>query len=222
MKIDKRIVYRILIYILGLMFLAFSVAIAINSNLGVSPVNSLPYIISQISGFAMGRCVTAIFLFFILLQILLLRRRFQWHNLLQIIFAAIFGYLVDFAKWVIGGFSIPTYPGQLTMLAISIVLIGVGITLYVNTRLIPLPTEGLSLALTEVIGKIKFHNIKIIIDCIIVLTGAVLSLVFLDTLIGIREGTVITAVFVGKVIGIVQKPLKPLIERICFQEQTAR
>ena len=34
---------RIIFYVLGLLVLAFGVAVSVNSNLGVSPVNSLPY-----------------------------------------------------------------------------------------------------------------------------------------------------------------------------------
>ena len=42
MKLNRQFIYRILVYALGLLFLAFSVAFAINSNLGISPVNSFP------------------------------------------------------------------------------------------------------------------------------------------------------------------------------------
>ena len=48
---------RILLYCVGLMFLAFGVAFSVNSNLGVSPVNSLPYVISLILKVDLGRCV---------------------------------------------------------------------------------------------------------------------------------------------------------------------
>ena len=50
MKLNRQFIYRVLIYVLGLVFLAFSVAFAINSDLGISPVNSLPYAISLVSG----------------------------------------------------------------------------------------------------------------------------------------------------------------------------
>ena len=48
---------RILLYCVGLMFLAFGVAFSVNSNLGVSPVNSLPYVISLILKVDLGRCI---------------------------------------------------------------------------------------------------------------------------------------------------------------------
>ena len=210
-------VIRILIYCLGLMSLAFGVAFSVNSNLGVSPVNSLPYVISRILNVQMGTCVTALFCFYILLQILILRRKFNPVNLLQIVFSTIFGYFVDFAKMVLGDFAIPTYFGQLTMLAISIPLIALGIVLYMDAQLVPMPMEGLSSCLAEKFG-VSFPNMKTIIDCLVVGIGLVLCFVFLGGLDGLREGTIITAVVTGKVIAILKKPLSPVLKKICFGE----
>lgn len=48
---------RIILYIIGLFFMAMGVAFAVNSNLGVSPVTSLPYVISLIVNMELGTCV---------------------------------------------------------------------------------------------------------------------------------------------------------------------
>lgn len=212
-----RFVWRILIYCFALLIIAFGVAISVNSNLGVSPVNSLPYVVSQIIGVQMGTCVTVIFCFYILLQVLILRKDFQPIQLLQIVFSTIFGYFVDFAKWVVGDFAIPTYFGQLAMLAISIVLIALGVLLYMDVQLVPLPMEGLSSSIAKKLNK-PFPTMKTIVDCIVVGTGIVLCLVFLGKLDGIREGTIITAIVTGKVIAILKKWITPVINRICFGE----
>ena len=210
-------VIRVLIYCLGLLSLAFGVAFSVNSNLGVSPVNSLPYVISRIVNVQMGTCVTAVFCFYILLQILILGRKFNPVNLLQIVFSTIFGYFVDFAKMVLGDFTIPTYFGQLTMLAISIPLIAVGIALYMDAQLVPMPMEGLSSCLANKFGM-SFPNMKTIVDCLVVGIGLVLCFVFLGKLDGLREGTIITAVVTGKVIALIKKPLSPVLKKICFGE----
>ena len=59
-------VKKALIYVTGLLFMAFGVAFSVNSSLGVSPVNSLPYVISRITGLDLGNCVIGIFAFYIL------------------------------------------------------------------------------------------------------------------------------------------------------------
>lgn len=209
-------VIRVLLYILGLFFLALGVAFSVNSNLGVSPVNSLPYVVSQVSGAALSTCVIIVFCSYIVLQILILRREFNPINLCQILFSTIFGYFVDFSKWLLGDFALPTYFGQLVLLAISIVFVGLGVVLYIEVDLVPMPMEGLSMTLSKKLN-IPFPTMKIIVDCAVVGVGIVVSFVFLHTLVGIREGTVITAIVAGKVVGWFKKPFAPKIQRLCFK-----
>ena len=211
---------------MGLFCLAVGVALSVNANLGISPVKSLPYVVSKILGTAMSTCVIGIFSFYILLQIVILRKEFKPIHLTQLIFSTIFGYFVDFAKWLLGDFCLPGYGGRLVMLCMSIVVVAVGVVLYIDTELVPMPMEGLALALAKKSGR-PFHNVKIVIDCTVVVTGLALSLVCLRRLDGIREGTVIAAIVTGKVIAWVKKPLSPVLQRVCFgaageEDQTVR
>ena len=209
---------RVIIYMIGLLILAFGVAFSVNSNLGVSPVNSLPYVISLVVEKKLGTCVTVVFISYILLQILILRKDFQWFNLAQILCSTLFGKFVDFAKMVVGDFAIPTYAGRLTMLAISIVLIAIGISMYMGVKLINMPMEGLTAAIASKLSNAKFHNVKVAVDCVAVGTGIILSFVFLGGLFGIREGTIISAMAIGKVIPYVNKVTLPMIQKFCFEK----
>ena len=213
-------IIRVAVYCLGLLIISFGVALSVNSNLGVSPVNSLPYVVSQVIPVPMGTCVTAIFCFCILLQAIILRKDFQLINLFQIVFSTLFGYFVEFAKLVVGDFAIPTYPGKLLMLAISILLNALGVVIYLDAQLIPMPMEGLSTTLAKKLGK-SFPTMKMAIDCTIVLTGVVLCLVFLGRLDGVREGTIISAVAIGKMAGVLKKWVSPITNRLCFGEKVA-
>ena len=204
-------VHRILIYIIGLLVLAFGVVFSINSDLGVSPVSSLPLIISLISGIDMGASVTIIFSLFILMQIVLLRKEFKWINLSQIIFSSIFGYFVDFAKSVLGGFTIPTYAGQLCMMGIGVALVAFGIAMYVEAGLVNMPMEGLVSAVAHKMPRYAFHNIKVALDCTVGALSIALPFIFLGELHGVREGTIISAVFIGKLIPVMKKIITPLV-----------
>ena len=208
---------RLAIYCLGLLVLAFGIALSVNCNLGVSPVSSLPYVVSQILNVSLGTCTTIVYALYVLAQMVLNGRKFQPALLLQLIFSTIFGYFVDGAKWVLGDFILPTYFGQLAMLAASIVLIGFSLVLYIDVQLAPMPAEGLVSCIADKLGK-PFSTIKTLFDCTSVLVGMVLCFVFLGRLVGIREGTVVTALLVGKMTGIIRKYLSPLLRRICFGE----
>lgn len=217
MKVQTYFIRRVVIYIVGLLFLAFGVAFSVNSNLGVSPVNSLPYVVSLITETDLGTCVIVIFGSYILVQILLLRRNFQWVNLTQMVFSTLFGYFVDFAKWVVGDFALPTYFGQLAMLAISIIMVAAGVCLYMDVKLVNMPMEGMTHAIKEILlPGLEFHDVKVIMDCVVVGIGVVLSFLFLGRLDGIREGTVICALLVGKLMKPIKKILQPAMDSYCF------
>ena len=206
---------RLTIYCLGLLVLAFGIALSVNCNLGVSPVSSLPYVVSQILGISLGTCTTLVYGTYVLIQMVLNGRKFQPALLLQLVFSTIFGYFVDGAKAVLGDFMLPGYLGQLAMLAVSIVLIGFSLVLYIDVKIAPMPAEGLVACIAEKLGK-PFSTVKTLFDCTSVLVGAILCFVFLGRLTGIREGTVITAMLVGKMTGILRKYLSPLIDKVCF------
>ena len=208
---------RLGIYCLGLLVLAFGVTLSVNSNLGVSPISSLPYVISQIVNISLGTCTTLVYAFYVLVQMVLNGRKFQPIVLLQLVFSTIFGYFVDGAKLILGDFMLPGYLGRLVMLAASIVLIAVSLVLYIDVKLAPMPAEGLVSCISEKWGK-PFSRIKTLVDCTSVLVGAVLCGLFLGRLVGIREGTVITALLVGRTTGVVRKFISPWIRRVCFGE----
>ena len=211
-----KLVYRCFFYALGLLIMAFGVAISVNSELGVSTVNSLPYVISLIVKVDLGTCVIVVFACYILVQILLLRKRFRPIDLTQIVFSTLFGYFVDMAEWVVGDFALPTYFGRLVMLAMSIVMIALGVSMYVGTKLVNMPMEGMTSAITQLLPGKQFHQVKIVVDCLVVVVALLLSLLCLHGLYGVREGTVLCALLVGPMMKPIQKVLRPAMEKICF------
>ncbi len=191
-------------YIIGLLILALGVAVSANSGLGISPVNALPYVLSEVVRWDPGLCVIAVFSTCILLQIIILRREFKSINLLQIAFSTVFGGFVSVTKFLIGDFTIPTYPGKLLMLAVSIVLIALGISVYIGADIVPMPMEGLTIVIADKWGK-SFHGTKAVLDTAVVLLALCISLAFLGRVAYIREGTVITALAAGKVMALIKK-----------------
>lgn len=210
---QRRFLCRLLCYIAGLFLIALGSCVAINSGLGISPVSSLPYVISLVSGLPLSGCVIAVFCVYVLLQILILRREFRVIQLIQLAFSALFGYFVDLAMVMVADFSIPTYAGKLLMLVISMVLIALGVLLYIGMDLIPMAMEGLSLAVTKRFG-IPFQNTKIMIDCMVVGSAVAISLICTHRLVGVREGTILSAIFVGKLIAVFRRFLDPALCRI--------
>lgn len=213
----KKMAARLGIYLIGLVVLAFGITLAVNSNLGVSPVTSLPYVVSQVLNVTLGTCTIIVYTCYIFLQMILKGGKFQPALLLQLVFSTVFGYLVDGTKLILGDFVPTTYFAQLVMLAASIVLIGFSLVLYIDVRIAPMPPEGLVTCIADKLSK-PFPKIKTLFDCASVLAGLSLCFLFLGKVVGIREGTVITALLVGKLTGFFRKRLTSFIQRTCFEE----
>ena len=212
----KRFLAQVCVYVIGLFILALGVPFAINSDLGISPVNALPFAVHLSSGIGIGLSVSLFFVACILFQIVLLRKDFKWINVTQIIFSFLFGFFLDITVFLVGDFSIPTYLGQLVMLSISMVLIAIGLSVYLEAKLISLPSEGVVLAVVEKVPKYTFHQIKIIMDCILVAMAIATTLIFMGGIYGVREGTIISAIMIGKLIPYVRKVIIPTLDKVGF------
>ena len=63
---------------LGLIIMAFGVAFSIKAGLGTSPISSVPYVTSEISGLSVGTTTIIMNFIFVLMQIAILRKQYDW------------------------------------------------------------------------------------------------------------------------------------------------
>lgn len=111
------------------------IAISVKSNLGVSPVSSIPYTLTCVLGIEMGKATILFHMGLVLLQILILRKAFQAKNLLQVVVGVLFGCFTTFCNDLMTFLPDPhNLLVRLGMMLVSIVLIALGIFLYVPRR----------------------------------------------------------------------------------------
>ncbi len=199
MDMNNRI-KKLTLYTVGLFILSLGVGISVASNLGVSPVSALPYVISKITGFELGMCTTGVFVLYLLIQIVILRKEFKVISFIQIAVSFLFGFFVRISTPLMSFLNFTdNYAYRLLLCGVGIIVVGIGVFMYVSSDVIPLPTEGVMLAISKKTG-IQFSSSKIIFDISSVAAAVILSLVFFHRLEGVREGTVLAAVFVGFVV----------------------
>lgn len=182
----------------GLIVMAFGVAFSIKGALGTSPISSVPYVTAKISGLSVGTTTIIMNFVFVLIQIAILRSRYDWFQLLQFPAAILFGTMIDAAGYVLQGITFSNYFQQWLLCIVGIFLVALGISLEVSANLVTTAGEGVVLAICKVV-PVKFSNMKIIFDVTLVCISTTLSFVFLGHLDGVREGTVAAAIFVGLV-----------------------
>ena len=202
----KHLPLRCVLLCAGLAIMALGVAFSIKAALGTSPISSVPYVTSQVSGLSVGTTTIIMNCIFVLIQIAILRRQYQWFQLLQIPAAMVFGLMIDVGDWILRPLPNSNYLFQWVLCAIGIVLVALGISIEVMANLVTTAGEGIILAICKVL-PVKFGNMKVIFDVTLVCISISIGLLCLGHLAGVREGTIAAAVCVGLITKQFKKPL---------------
>ena len=201
----KNMKVRIPMYFIGLFIMTIGIALSVKSNLGVSPVSSIPYTMTCVWGIEMGKATIIFHAALVLIQILLLRKRFKPINLLQVVVGIVFGYFTTFCNYLATFLpSTDNIAMRIVLMLVSTVFIAVGIFFYLPANLIPLAGEGVMQAVSEV-THIEFAKVKIGFDCSMVVISVITCLIFIHSLGSVGVGTVIAAFLVGFNLGRVNK-----------------
>lgn len=179
--------------------MALGVVLSVKADLGVSPISCVPYVFSLSFPFTLGQTTIILNILLIFLQVVVLQKRYRMFQLIQLPVVFLFGYFIDLIMadlaWVVPG----NYSEQALLCLLSCIVLGIGVFLEVEAALTYLPGEGVAMAVTQAFG-IEFGKTKISTDSSLVLIGIISSFIFLGSVQGIREGTVVAAVLVGGVV----------------------
>ena len=128
---------RTALYFVGLFVMTIGIALSVKSNLGVSPVSSIPYTMTCVWGIEMGKATILFHIVLVLLQILLLRRKFKPAQLLQVLVGVIFGYFTTFCNYMVSFLPTPeNLVIRVGMVLASTVFVAIGIFFYLPAVLV--------------------------------------------------------------------------------------
>ena len=212
MRSLKTYLPRYLWFLAGVLINSFGVALITRAALGTSPISSLPYVLSFRFPVTLGQFTFAMNLFFILGQVLLLRRHFQPIQLLQVAVNAVFSAFIDVSMGLLSWLEISSLPMAVLVLVLGCAVLAFGISVEVAPRVLMVPGEGIVQAIAAVTGW-RFGNVKVGFDAALVATALVLSLLFFHRLQGLGAGTILSALAVGRFVNLYNRRL-PLISRI--------
>lgn len=215
---------RALSYLLGLALVAFGINIAKVSDLGISPVSSIPFVLgAKFTVLTNGQWTTIIYALFVLVQLVLLLKQFKWYYLLQIGVALIFGLLVDGTAFLVNAvLSTPDfYLLKLLLILVSMLFIAFGIFLYLEANIMSMPGEGVTVAISTRF-KITVPTAKLIFDVSITAIAVVLSFCFFGTLKIVREGTLICMLGVGLIMKPIMKFLKKSVHTLLYGKEDSK
>lgn len=219
----KHLKVRIPMYFIGLFVMTIGIALSVKSNLGVSPVSSIPYTMTCVLGIEMGKATILFHIILVLIQILLLLKKFKPVQLLQVVIGVVFGYFTTFCNYMVSFLPTPENLGiRIIMVLASTVFVAFGIFLYLPADLIPLAGEGCMQAVSSV-THIEFSKVKIGFDCTMVLVSAITCLTVLHNLGSVGAGTIIAAILVGTLVGIINRAFGKQRDKLLGKtDETAR
>lgn len=209
---------RYLLFILGLLFSGIGVAITKRGELGVSPISSVANVMSyKLQGVSLGTWLLIWNCVLLLGQILVLRRKFQLIQLLQIPLSVLFGWFTDFGLWLASYIPNTHYVIRFLLVIMGIVILAFGVTLTVIANVVMNSGEAFVKAVSDQTGK-TFGNVKIAFDVSCVALAIVLSLLFFDfKVIGTREGTILAAFLNGTMVKWFQKRLEGPLNQVLVE-----
>lgn len=216
----SEIIKRYILFVMSLFFAALGVAFTKHGELGVSPISSVANVMSyRFSTLSLGTWLIIWNCALIVGQILILRKEFQLIQLLQIPLSFLFGWFTDLGMWIVSFIPANTYPIRLVMVVIGVVILGFGVSLSVIANVIMNSGEAFVKAVADMLSK-EFGNVKIAFDVFCVSISLVLSLIFFDfTIVGAREGTIISALLTGVVVKFFTGKLKEPINEILVSDK---
>lgn len=194
--------------LLGSLYLmTLGVALCIRSDFGSSVISSLPLSLSlagaegKVPALSVGGYTIMMNFVFVLLQILILRKKFEYIQLFQLLIGLVFGWLIDLNMFLTAGIVCDTAVSKTLVQIAGCTVMGVGIAFEVKCGSVTMPGEGLPVALSRVTGQ-PFPKLKIFVDTTLVVLAMASCYPFFGqwrwNVVG--PGTLFAMVYVGLVV----------------------
>lgn len=201
-KPSKSMAQRIMIYIIGVFIQCFGIVLCVKCQLGISPINSIPYVVSKIIPLTLGILSIFFYLINIAIQFILSEKKYYPSIILQLPISFLFGFVIDFWDAILpNATNIFT---QILFLCGSVFFTAFGIMVLVAMNLVLDPPTGTIQAISRVTSK-SIGSVKVIYDCVCVIVSVLIGFISTHHLVGFGIATIISALFVGRVLSLLQK-----------------
>lgn len=205
----KELVYRYIILLIGLFVVSLGISFITKSNLGTSPISSIPYVLSLAFDLTLGEYTILFSIILIIFQIILLGKNFKPISLLQIPVSILFGYFIDLTMMFLWWLNPDNYYAKIVSLLIGCCILALGVYLEVKADVVMLPGESFIKAVSDRFDT-DFGITKVCSDTSMAIMAIIISILAMHKVEGVREGTVISALLVGFIVKLYKKVFSKL------------
>ena len=178
------------IYLVGMVLLALGITLNTKAGLGASAIVSVPYTVSQGTGWDFANLTLIVYCILVAAQFVIKGQNRRLIDLLQIVVSIVFTRFMALFQHGItyqSGF----FATDLLVLALGILLTGIGAAMTVDMQLIPNPGDGIVSSLADRFGR-ELGLCKNCFDAFCVVCSLAIGLAFGNPLLGIGLGTVLS------------------------------
>lgn len=203
---------KYLTLLLSLFLASMGIALAIKSGVGLAAFDAFNQTVADTTNMQVGTIVMLVQIFFVFLQLLVLRKEASWKILLQIPFVVLLGQFINlFVYYIFGNLDLTNYFLRLVLFIFSQFWTSFFISIMLVLDLIAMPIENLSLILSKRI-PFTLGQIRLAIDVLLIVFSLAITLIF-SVPLSIREGTLVSALIFGPMLGVFMPALIPYFEK---------
>jgi uncharacterized membrane protein YczE/cytidylate kinase len=201
---------RYLTFGISLFIIACGISVITRSDLGTSPITSVPYVASLNTPISMGNYFFLFTIVLIILQLLLLGKKGimerKMELLMQFPVAFVLSFFTDLTMWATASYNPDAYYVKLISLVIGCLILALGICLEVIANVTMISAEYTIQFVTLRLKK-DFGTIKICFDVTLVCVALLCSWSLSGRIEGVREGTIIAALITGPFVRLIMPRL---------------
>lgn len=204
--------------------MTLGVALCVRSDLGSSVISTIPLVMSVAGAehlapdMTIGEYTYVMNFLLVLLQIAVLRKRFEPVQLFQLVIGFLFGFLLDVNMWLTESLGCDSLLRQSLAQLVGCLVLAVGISLEIRCGSVTMPGEGFPAAISRATG-VPFAKAKICVDISLVVIAVLLGYLFFATWVWnvVGPGTLFAMVFVGAAVKAIDPHMRWFDRVLCYR-----
>jgi len=192
---------RAIIFCVGIVFLVLGITFNTMTGLGTSCITASYYSIYKATSLSFAQASFMVYMVMLAMEFLIKGKHRDWRDLLQIPFSLGYSILLQWMEKLFMPIRFDTFWENLLLLAVATVCIGIGTSMVLNMKVVASPPDSLA----GVIGwRLKRGTGlgKNLLDASCVIFALAVDLLAQGKLVSIGIGTLLSMIFVGRVIAV--------------------
>ena len=203
---------RLFLCILMILCISLGASLTIKAAIGVGAWDALAVTGNNLLGIKVGTIQMILNIICVGIQFIILKREFRIRHMLQIGLSILLGITVNFILYnLLINVELTTYISRLAVFLLGNIINGFAMAIIMMLEIVTFPLEGACMAFARRFD-FEFHKVRQYIDIAFIAIVLITFLIIKDTL-SIREGTVISMLVYGPIMGFFMKRFKPFFQK---------